>query len=164
MNIRSIFASSVASAAIVGGALAGLGVGGGSTAAGSAPQSSDFVVVAPYRTLDTRAEARLDAGQEIVVYPGIGRAVAVAVNITLTGTVGPGYLTAWAEGERPDISIVNSSHADENVANYAVVPLAADGTFRIYSSAPADVVVDVMGYYVRPAEYLSAPDPSMENT
>ncbi|WP_373070751.1 hypothetical protein [Gemmatimonas sp.] len=47
---------------------------------------------------------------------------------------------------RPDTSILNSD-VGEVVANSIVVPVAPDGTFRLYTYASAHLLVDISGYF-----------------
>jgi LPXTG-site transpeptidase (sortase) family protein len=105
------------------------------------------------RLLDTRATHRLGAG-DVVTVPVAGRggvaagAAAVVINVTATGTGGPGFVTAYPSGtERRDTSVLNIESADQTLANLSTVVLGADGDVAIYSSMAADIVVDVFGYY-----------------
>jgi hypothetical protein len=121
------------------------------------PAAIGYDPVAPSRILDTRPPSAVGysgpkprAGSELVV-AGIGGAVAVAVNITLTETEGAGFVTAWnGTAPRPSTSIINSTTANENIANFAIVPVLADGSFHLYTNASTHLVVDLMGYVPAP--------------
>jgi hypothetical protein len=76
------------------------------------------------------------------------------VNITLTETTGPGYVAAWASGAWPGTSIINSSEANESIANFAIIPVAPDGTFQLMTQRPAHLLVDVMGYIAGDSEII----------
>lgn len=117
--------------------------------------AAGFIPYTPTRVLDTRSGGKPGAANELVVRTGIQGAVAVGVNITMTGTLGPGFVTAWdgASG-RPTASIVNSSGADENIANFAIVPVLPDGTFHLYTSVATHLIVDLMGYFPGAAELV----------
>jgi hypothetical protein len=106
-----------------------------------------LVNAGPSRVLDTRSTGKPLGGQTLTVNTGIAGASSVAVNITLTGTEGVGFITVWASGGRPNTSIINSDRAGQDIANYAVVPVTSFGTFQLYTSAATHVLVDVMGYY-----------------
>lgn len=128
-------------------------VGGMTTEVGAEPvSSSGYVPVAGIRIYDSRGPAgnapRLATGQQFTVATGLTGRNAVAVNITLTDTVGPGYVSAWATGPWPGTSIINSSEPNENIANFAVIPVAPDGTFQVFTQQPAHIVVDLLGYYI----------------
>lgn len=74
----------------------------------------------------------------------------VALNVTVTGTTGPGYLTAWdCTEERPLASSLNFATADTTIANSVIVPLSADGELCLYSGVSGtEVVADVTAYYL----------------
>lgn len=143
---RSLVISAVIAASFAGSWLAA-GASAPRTAEAQASQPVGLVSVNPVRVLDTRARTKLPTDGEVVVSTGITGAGAVAVNITLTETDGGGYVTAWAGGLRPNTSIINSSGAGENIANFAIVPVDAAGSFRLYTSNPAHLIVDLMGYF-----------------
>ncbi len=76
------------------------------------------------------------------------------VNITVDGTVGRGFLTAFngatADDDRPDASTINWYEDTSIVANGVIVPVAPDGTIKVYcyglgGTAVTDVVIDVVG-------------------
>ncbi|MGE0878909.1 MAG: hypothetical protein AB7L13_19325 [Acidimicrobiia bacterium] len=74
-------------------------------------------------------------------------AAAVALNVTVTDTEGAGYLTAWPCGTlRPLASNLNYV-TGEVVANLAVVRPGTNGAVCIYSSAAANIVVDLAGWF-----------------
>lgn len=99
--------------------------------------------------LDTRNGPRPPNGSVITAYPGVAGATAVGVNIALTETAGAGFVTAWAgDVDLPTASSINSTFANENISNFVIVPLAADGTFKLFANSSTHLVVDVMGYFV----------------
>ena len=72
---------------------------------------------------------------------------AVALNVTVLGSAAPGFATVFpAAGAVPRASNVNFA-AGEVVPNRVVVPVGEDGRVTVASSVPADVVVDVSGYF-----------------
>nr|WP_095873698.1 hypothetical protein [Streptomyces sp. TLI_235] len=134
---------------------------------------SAFTPVGPERLLDTRTGngrpgTAAVAGGETVRLQVAGRggvpaagASAVALNVTVTGTASPGFLTAWPTGTaRPVASNLNWA-AQQTTANMVVVPLGADGTVSLFNGGPGGthLVADVAGYYSGAASgslYLSA--------
>ncbi|MFE4975206.1 hypothetical protein ACFRAR_24265 [Kitasatospora sp. NPDC056651] len=81
-----------------------------------------------------------------IPYSGVN---AVALNITVTDPRSDGHLTVYPSGQAlPTASNVNFT-AGQTVANAVVVPVGADGRIQVYNGAwaPADVIVDVVGYY-----------------
>ncbi|MFE4517639.1 hypothetical protein ACFRMQ_25970 [Kitasatospora sp. NPDC056783] len=76
-------------------------------------------------------------------------ATAVAVTLTVTGPQDAGHLTAYPAGQAaPSTSTLNFV-GGQTVANAAIVPLGADGKISIRNGSwkPADVVLDVVGYF-----------------
>lgn len=117
------------------------------------------------RVLDTRkpatpaaggnAGAKLAAGATITVHAhraGLPTGTkAVAVNLTAADVDGPGFLTAWSTGDRPEKSAVNYSTRGGNGNGFTIVPLSAFGTFEVATGGPtsgAHVIVDVVGAFV----------------
>jgi photosystem II stability/assembly factor-like uncharacterized protein len=79
------------------------------------------------------------------VVVGAGSAV---LNVTVTGTVGAGFLTVYpCDQPRPVASSVNFGVGD-TVANAVVAVLAGDGSTCVYSSAATHLIVDANGYVV----------------
>jgi hypothetical protein len=116
----------------------------------STPIPAGYVTLNGGRVYDSRGPSqtnpRLAAGATVTVATGVVGATAVGVNITLTSTVGPGFVAAWPSGPWPGTSIINSSEPGENIANFALIPVAPDGTFQLLTQQAAHLVVDVMGY------------------
>ena len=115
----------------------------------------------PARICDTRSSgqpANQCTGKTIkpdstmaVQVAGLGgvpsNAEAVAVNVTVTDTTAPGYLTVFPAGTRPTASNLNWA-SGRTVANLVVVELNSSGGLTLYNHAgSADVVLDVLGYY-----------------
>ncbi|MEV4555526.1 hypothetical protein AB0K51_00850 [Kitasatospora sp. NPDC049285] len=76
-------------------------------------------------------------------------ATAVALNLTVTNPQEAGHLTAYPAGQGvPNASNVNFT-AGQTVANAVIVPIGKDGKISVRNGSwrPADVVVDVVGYY-----------------
>ncbi len=121
---------------------------------GAAATPGSFQSMEPKRFLDTRSNpAAVAGGQDVTVavsgVDGVpAGARAVMANLTATQPSSYGFLTAYPTGQSvPNASNVNYSK-DQTVANFAVVPIGADGKITIHntSSGSVQVIVDVMGY------------------
>ncbi|GIF69402.1 hypothetical protein Ais01nite_74370 [Asanoa ishikariensis] len=77
---------------------------------------------------------------------------AVAVNITVVSPTTSGYLTAYPSLTiRPGTSNVNYK-GGITIANYAIVPVGADGYINLYlATGSAHLLVDVSGYFTADA-------------
>ena len=102
------------------------------------------------RILDTRGgndAFKLNARTTATVnVPGGAGKTRAVVNLTVTAPEGPGYLTAWDSGNYPESSVINFANG-QTIANEVTIPLAADGTFKIWSPVRTHVIVDLVGYY-----------------
>jgi len=126
-----------------------------------APGAGGFVPITPYRLVDTRVAGHPSTGNPTYGLPAltaketrsfkvdIAAAGAVALNVTVVGATGPGFLAVWPGDKlQPTASAVNYS-TGQTVPNAVTVQLAADGTIKVYSLAATDLLVDVMGYYTK---------------
>ncbi|MCX2747547.1 S8 family peptidase [Arthrobacter sp. MI7-26] len=132
---------------------------------GAVVSAGGFVSRAPYRALDTRVgTGGVTGGVTGPIAPGqtinltvTGRGgipatgvSAVAMNITVTAPTAAGYITAYAGGTtKPDTSNVNYGPG-QTVPNFAITPVAADGTvsFTNSSSGTVHLIADTSGYYL----------------
>jgi hypothetical protein len=113
-----------------------------------------FVPQNPIRIKDTRSSAQtLNAGGMLTLQVGGARGVpatatAVILNVTVTNTTAPSYLTVWpSTAPRPLASDLNWV-GGQTVPNLAVATLGTSGAISIYNAAGStDVVVDVFGYF-----------------
>ena len=78
---------------------------------------------------------------------------AAAVNITVTGTTGPGVLTVAKERTQAT-STVNWSGANQTVANAVITEVTTEGTFTVTNNGttPARMVIDLTGVFDPAAE------------
>jgi hypothetical protein len=120
----------------------------------------EYTAVSPARVLDTRSGNGRPAPGPIADASTIavrisGRAgvpssgvTAVALNVTVTDPTAVGYLTLFPSGtDQPLASNVNFN-AGQTVANFAVVPVGADGNVAAFNSAgDSHVIFDVAGYF-----------------
>lgn len=77
-----------------------------------------------------------------------GGAEAVSLNITVTTTLGPGFILIYPQGgAQPTVSTLNYV-AGQTIANAAVVPLGAGGGVTIIAGVSGtDLIIDTNGYY-----------------
>ncbi|WP_030769941.1 PKD domain-containing protein [Streptomyces sp. NRRL F-2664] len=121
--------------------------------------ASGYTSMTPARLVDTReglgaAGGKLAARSAFTTRIGGLQGVpqnitAVALNVTVTEPEGPGHLTAYSgTGPVPTASNLNFVPG-QTVANAVIVPVAEDGTIKIFNGAwsPTHVVVDVVGHY-----------------
>ena len=109
-----------------------------------------FHAIAPVRNSDTRAYPKAPVGPGEMSFglnPAIpADAVAVAMNVVAISTSGPGYVTVWPGGPRPNTSVVNYQ-ADGTAYNGALIVGVKDRAFNIYTQAKAHLIVDITGYW-----------------
>jgi len=75
-------------------------------------------------------------------------ATALALTLTVVDPQANGYLNAWpANQSQPTASSLNFS-ARQVRANGSIIRVDGTGAFRVYTSVPAHVVVDVVGAFV----------------
>ena len=137
-------------AIVIGSSIGGWAAQQGGSASAAVQIPAGYVALNPGRIYDSRGPTftnpRLSTGQQVTIDSGQPGASAVGVNIVMTDTTGAGFITAWPAGTRPGTSVMNSTVAGENIANFLLVPVAPDGTFQLFTQNPTHVVVDIMGY------------------
>jgi hypothetical protein len=103
----------------------------------------------PARIFDSRDTTRFEPNTERTIDLSsklIGTARAAVLNITATGTAGPGFVAAFADGiAYPGNSTVNFSSANLTVANGAVVTMTGGKIKVRCGPAATHVLVDVVG-------------------
>lgn len=118
----------------------------------AATPGATVVGLDPFRLVDTREwETLVPGGEEIQVYvTGFGGVPAAArtalLNVTAVDTTGAGYMTVYPCGAaRPEASNLNFGPG-ETIPNAVIAKLGVEGSVCIYTSAGADIIVDVNGY------------------
>lgn len=97
---------------------------------------------------DTRGFGNfLAVGEYTCKLDGSEGKVGVTVNVTVIPANVGGFASCWSDGTRPNSSKLNWGPG-QVVANEINVPLAADGSFKIYISAPAHIIIDLAGYWL----------------
>lgn len=136
----------------------------------SAPSATDGLFVpldVPTRFLDTRsatlnplgANKRLLNGWDVEVpvatNAAIGRpdVAAVAMNLTVTDTFAPGYVSVTPAGSNDpaakirSTSNINVSGGSQTLANHAIVPVSTRG-FDVFAQSPLHAIADISGFYL----------------
>ena len=123
------------------------------------PMRGGFTPIDPTRFMDTRRP-----GVGYVVDPTTGQPVCVlvdrsgiptsaeaaALNVTVTEPSNNGYVTVWPDtSARPLVSSVNYV-TGQTVANAATVGLGVSGGLALYTQFPAQLVLDVSGWFSSP--------------
>ncbi len=120
-----------------------------------------YTAVTPTRVLDSRPATKVGAfaspwtagtqrdvtiGDATLVPVG---AVAVVLNVTVTDTTAPSFLTLWPTGQaRPTASSLNWT-AGQTIPNAVTVKLGTSRQVSVYNlTGSADVIIDVAGFYM----------------
>ena len=125
-----------------------------------APGALSYYPISPCRVADTRggtpdafgppfmtAGSRRDfpIPQSVCVVPSTARAYALNITVVPRGPLG--YLTLWPAGQsQPFVSTLNSFDG-RVVANAALVPGGSNAAVSVFVSNPADVIIDINGYF-----------------
>lgn len=119
----------------------------------SEPGADLFNPITPVRLGDTRTgPVPRDGAALRFAVAGVGAvpvgATAVSLNVAVVDPGGPGFATVYPCGSPlpPPTSTVNVMPGVRVQSNNAIVPVG-DGAVCVYSSRPADVVVDVTGWF-----------------
>jgi hypothetical protein len=116
--------------------------------------SGRFVPLSPSRIVDTRSgpmpgpSSVVAADASALLPPG----ASPAINVTFSDSLGPGHFTVYSSEPRPNASTGNADQRGQTRAIFTVAP-AAD--IKIFTSAGAHVIVDVVGYFTGPSSAAS---------
>ncbi len=119
-----------------------------------------FVPITPVRSLDTRqAGTGVGAGRE-VEFPAPRQGIALVYNLTSTGAVAAGFVTAHPAGTTiPNASNVNAPSPGYTVANLAVTTESTRG-IALYSAGGEHLMADVTGYFTGAPVAATLPPPA----
>jgi len=142
--------------------LAGAPVAGAQTPPGAVPGEPLIILREPMRLADTRVSlpgrsaGKLQPGQSMgVTVPSLDGSIVVAayLNVTVTQTVGAGYLVVRgsdlsAERPLPPTSNVNWSATGLTLANLVLTAVGGENGVEVHAegTGPTDVVVDLQAY------------------
>ncbi len=122
---------------------------------GASGPPGQYLPLTPFRLMDTRIGGQpLQPGVPVVLQVTGGQvpntATAVVLNVTVTDTIGPGFLTVWPTGNpQPTASNLNWA-ARETRPNLVTVPVGLSGLVSFFASSRTDVVADLEGYFAAP--------------
>jgi hypothetical protein len=123
------------------------------------PAPLAFIPVAPCRVADTRNPQGAFGGPSMAAQEsrsftipqsacGIpSTAQAYSLNVTVVPHGSLSFLTLWPAGQPLPLASTLNSGAGLVVANAAIVPAGADGAVSVYVTDPADVILDIDGYF-----------------
>ena len=132
-----------------------------------------FIGMPPCRIVDTRLAPGPYGGPSLAASqsrnfnlvngpcPGIpGHVGAYSLNITVTNTQGPGFISIYPQDQPPQPLVSTLNYvAGQTVANAAVVPAGSGGGVTVVAGVSgADLIIDINGYYA------GAPTVGIENT
>jgi hypothetical protein len=133
--------------------------------AGYFPSGSGYAAqAAPQRAADTRGQARLGGTtiQEVSVAGVFGvptDAAGVALNVTISGATNDGFATVFPCGQStPTASNVNYLKG-QDIPNSVIARPGVGGKVCVFSSASADVIVDVSGYLASGSGFTATASP-----
>jgi hypothetical protein len=126
------------------------------------PAGGDFTGVDPKRVFDTRPaepnglvvvpKGKVGGVRELRVkvtgvggVPGSGVG-AVSLNVTVTEPVGPGFVTVYPCGTRPNASNLNFV-GGQTVPNAVIAPVSVDGEVCLFSNLDTHLLADVNGWF-----------------
>ncbi len=129
----------------------------------SGPIGSWYHAVSPARILDSRPPPEqvgpfgtpwgAGMSREVTV-AGVGGvpadAEAVVLNVTVTGTSAPSFLSVWPAGQPQPSPLVSSLNwsAGSTIPNAVTAKVGANGKVTVYnSSGSVHVIIDVVGFY-----------------
>jgi hypothetical protein len=82
-------------------------------------------------------------------------AIAISLNLTVTGATAAGYLTVYPQGQPIPLASTINFRSGQTRANNAIVPLGTGGAIAIFygqaSGNTTDVIVDLNGYFTPPS-------------
>jgi hypothetical protein len=125
----------------------------------TAPTTPSLVGLTPARVMDTRSDVGAwgpVAQGGTVSLPVLGAGgvpttgvSAVALNVTVTDTTAPGYVTVYPDGVSQPLASNLNFVAGQTVPNSVIAPVGADGNVDFYngSSNTVQLVADVSGYF-----------------
>ena len=88
-------------------------------------------------------DLKLSDTENITPPIGVG---AVSLNVAVANPEAGGFITVYPCGQRQLVASVNYA-AGQIVPNAVIAPVSADGYVCFYSYAPADVIVDINGWF-----------------
>ena len=101
------------------------------------------------RVYDSRSGAKFTVNEERVVDLGLAGARGAVINLTVTQTVGAGFLAVFPNGiVWPGNSSINWSASNLDIANAVITRVDSTGKIRLRASTSTHAVIDVIGSLV----------------
>ena len=120
----------------------------------SSSAAGRFVARPPTRLFDSRSGPKMppSSTKTLPVPAGVpGDAIALALNVTITESSGPGFVTEYpANQQMPTSSILNVDRANQTRAAAGIFPVSSGGVV-LYLSGGGHIVVDLLGYFTGPS-------------
>ena len=120
----------------------------------SSSAAGRFVARPSTRMFDSRPGAKPGAGASITLPLPSGvpaDSVALALNVTVTESSAPGFVTEFPAGRpMPTSSILNVDQPNQTRAASGIFPVSASGV-ALYLSGGGHIVVDLLGYFTGPS-------------
>ncbi len=124
--------------------------------------ASAYTALSPTRVFDTRESGQYGGfisggATRTVQFTGVAGiptegVTAVAFNLTIDASTGPGYVTAYsADGVKPLASSLNTVRAGQTVPNFVVVPVGPTGAVTFFSQTGGHLIADAVGYFTESA-------------
>lgn len=89
-----------------------------------------------------------DNGVRLIPCPKAAGKGAVTITVTAVAPKGPGFVTAFRSGDTPPtVSCLNYGPAVPAIANTTTVPVAPDGSFKVYVATNSHLVIDLVGIH-----------------
>ena len=121
--------------------------------------SGRLVPIRPLRVIDTRRNTTTpDAGSTVSVllpesFPD--DTLAVAANITIVSSTGPGYVSVFPSGaSQTNSSILNVDAVDQTRAS-DVIAKVVNREMTVFTSVSANIIVDITGWFTGPSAQSS---------
>jgi len=122
--------------------------------------SLHFMPTAPCRIVDTRGASGLLGGPYLQAgasrdFPLLSgncnipsAAQAYALNVTAVPHGSVPYLSLWPAGQSRPVASTLSSYDGRPKVNAAIVTAGAGGAISVFAAGPADVILDINGYFI----------------
>ena len=121
-----------------------------------------FYPLTPCRVADTRTNSGFTGafgapalvGGAIRDFPMLSSACGIpsaaqaySLNMTVVDPASAMYLTAWQTGQSMPVAATVNAPSGGVVGSGAIVPAGTDGSISVYADNPANLVIDINGYF-----------------
>ena len=131
-------------------------------AAAGSPGGLSFYPLTPCRVADTRTNSGFTGafgapalvGGAVRDFPMLSSACGIpsaaqaySLNMTVVDPASAMYLTAWQTGQSMPVAATVNAPSGGVVGSGAIVPAGTDGSISVYADNPANLVIDINGYF-----------------